>query len=164
MTKLLSTVCLILIFVSKTLAQVDRRPNLKTNARDTVMIYEMFSTADGLGDGTMRIKKLGKNYVYPTPAIDVTPAEFPGGDDVFHKFLTDNIHLPKNGKFFKLIMSFIIEYNGKLSNIRIIHSFDQEATDQALKLLKLQRWTPAIKDNKFVRSEITTQIWFQPKD
>jgi len=90
--------------------------------------------------------------------------EFPGGDKAFNKFLIKNLKWPKTNEDVQgtVFIDFVIEKNGKLSNIKIIrglaHAFDLEA----LRVIKLSpRWIPAKLKGKSYRSRYTIPVRFR---
>lgn len=87
------------------------------------------------------------------PYVDSQP-EFPGGPEALHnEFLKENYRMPivKNLKG-KVFVSFVVEIDGKLSNIKILRDIGYGTGDEAIRVLKLSpRWIPAKRDNKYVR-------------
>jgi hypothetical protein len=142
-------------FVRETKAQINRRPNLETNAHDTVTTYEEISLNGGLGDGYRINKKLGSEFVYSPRMLKEKGRipEFPAGGSVLNKYFTSIICPCKyNGR---IIVQFIVEYNGKLSNIKIISGLGE--ADELKKMERAAkhcpRWIPGILNNKFVRAQ-----------
>ena len=124
---------------------------LKTNAKDTLTIHEMFSTEDGLGDGIRTYKILGKKYAYDMGTLDVEP-HFPGGNRKFNDIIFNEAQAlyPETQHVFKI--EFVIEYDGELTHFRFIWSDHPGIDRKLIKFIRsLPKWTPGIKDNKYVK-------------
>ncbi|WP_427875006.1 energy transducer TonB [Flavobacterium sp. MMS24-S5] len=85
--------------------------------------------------------------------VDSQP-EFPGGPEaLYNDFIKNNYRMPivKNLKG-KVYVSFMVETNGTLSDIKILRDIGYGTGEEAIRVLKLSpRWTPAKRDNKYVR-------------
>ncbi|MBQ8656788.1 MAG: TonB family protein, partial [Prevotella sp.] len=75
--------------------------------------------------------------------------EFPGGTSAMRKFLSENSNNPARERT-RVILSFVVEKNGSLSDIKIIHSSDDPAVDQeAIRLVKkMPKWKPGKMEGK----------------
>ncbi len=63
----------------------------------------------------------------------------------------------------KVIVSFIVERDGSLSNAKVVKSIPL-LDEEALRVIKCSpKWTPGMDDNKSVRVGIQIPIIFQPK-
>ena len=114
----------------------------------------------GNGTPTVDDKK-----IYNAGGIDIMP-EPVGGEKAWAKFLNKNLRFPyaaqEEGVSGRVILSFIIEKDGSLSNISVErqagHSFDEEA----LRVLKLARaWKPGMQNGQPVRVRYDIPINFQ---
>lgn len=87
---------------------------------------------------------------------------FQGGDlYTFLKWVQVNRQRPANSPEGRVIAKFVVEKDGTLSNIRIVHSPDQALSDEALRVLKLSpRLTPGKYAGKTVRVECTLPVDF----
>jgi len=91
--------------------------------------------------------------------------EFPGGHSAFIKFLSRNLKYPANavekGIEGKVLISFIIEKNGRLSNIRILRGIGYGCDEEAIRVLeKSPEWKPGIQNKQKVRVAYTLPISF----
>lgn len=105
-------------------------------------------------------QKEGKVYVM----VQKNP-EFPGGFKAFGKYLGDNIKYPaldkKNKLQGKVYVSFIVEPDGKLTNISAIRSPSANMTAEAIRVMKLSpSWQPGKQGGKPVRTKYTVPISF----
>ena len=106
--------------------------------------------------------KGGKVYDYVS--LTKTPS-FPGGIDAFYKYLAKNCNYPaqarENNIQGKVFLSFIIESNGQLSNIRVERRLGGGTDEEAIRLLKQSpRWTPGYSGNTPVRVKYNMPISF----
>jgi TonB family protein len=94
--------------------------------------------------------------------VDKQPI-FPGGLEVFGKYIGDNIKYPKadreKGTQGKVFVSLVVETDGTLSNIKAIRGPSQAMMDEAVRvLLKSPKWHPGVKDGQPVRVSYTVPI------
>lgn len=97
--------------------------------------------------------------------VEVLP-EFPGGDEARMKFLRENLVYPtvaKNaGLQGKVVVEFVVEPDGSLSNIRIKRGKAPSLDEEALRVVKMMpKWTPGKQRNKAVRCRFSLPIIFQ---
>lgn len=83
---------------------------------------------------------------------DIKP-EFPGGQEKFYKFVSTNFVIPEDAEeSVKVFVSFIVEKDGSLSDIKILRDTGYGTGKEAIRVLKgCPKWKPAIKDGKPVR-------------
>jgi TonB family protein len=85
------------------------------------------------------------------------------------KFIIKNLVYPeaayKQNIAGKVLMSFIVETHGGPSNILVEKTVGGGCTEEALRIMKMIRWMPGIKDDTAVRSRIQMSITFNlPSD
>lgn len=96
-----------------------------------------------------------------TVELDQLP-EFPGGLNKFREYVGNNFEKPEidNVAIVKVLMSFVIEKDGSMTDIKVLrnpgYGLDKEAI-RVLKSLKT-KWTAGIKDGKKVRTLYTLPI------
>ncbi|MET0759443.1 MAG: energy transducer TonB [Flavobacterium sp.] len=90
--------------------------------------------------------------VYETKDVDVKP-EFPKGTDAFYKFIAKNFKSPEEeGLNGKIIMTFVIETDGSISNIKVLQDVGYGSGEEAMRVLKkTDKWIPGKFDGKPVR-------------
>ena len=96
---------------------------------------------------------------------DIMPS-FPGGGEAIEKYLNDNIKYPKvarkNGVQGRVEVSFVVERDGTLSNIRVARSVDPLLDKEAKRvILSMPRWKPGKKDGKEVRVRYKLPVTFR---
>ncbi|HCN84800.1 MAG TPA: hypothetical protein DIT07_14455 [Sphingobacteriaceae bacterium] len=87
--------------------------------------------------------------------VQVLP-QFPGGPQGWVKFVGDNYNYPKmareNNVSGKVIISFIIEKDGSLTDFRVVRDFGFGTGEEAVRMMKTSpKWTPGIQNGLKVR-------------
>jgi TonB family protein len=84
--------------------------------------------------------------------VDVKP-EYPGGIMEFNKFIAKNFSAPeKEGLNGKVVVAFIIEMDGNISNISVVQGIGYGSREEAVRVVKeSKKWIPAQKEGKPVR-------------
>ncbi|KGN75411.1 energy transducer TonB [Porphyromonas gulae] len=95
-----------------------------------------------------------------------TPPSFPGGMSKLMHFLSKNLKYPeqsaKNGIEGKVIVSFIVEKDGRLTNIRVEKSVAPELDAEAVRVISVMpKWNPGKQKGKTVRTSVTQPVRFR---
>ncbi len=91
------------------------------------------------------------NNIYNSAGIEVKP-EFPGGMDKFLKWVGNNYTPPEEDVKGRVIVSFVVEKDGSLTDIKVLKDIGYGTGAEALRVLKkCPRWTPAEQNGKKVR-------------
>ena len=102
--------------------------------------------------------------------IFVTAEEMPtfqGGDlSKFRNWVQSNVKYPKialeNGIQGNVVIKFVVEKDGKLSNIQVLQSPDKTLSDAAVQVLQRSpKWKPGKQRNKPVRVTYTLPVSFK---
>ncbi|MDD6000703.1 MAG: TonB family protein [Bacteroidales bacterium] len=107
-----------------------------------------------------------EDSVYVTP--DVMP-QFPGGDKALFNFINENIQYPEEAKAKGIsgtaYYRFMVNKQGKVTNITLLRSAGDESLDQEAKRVieMLPDFKPGIKDNKPVDVPMSMPIRFSNK-
>ena len=98
-------------------------------------------------------EKKDEGKVYDMSAVDTRP-EFKGGMSQFYVFVDKNFVMPtKTDLKGKIYTQFIVEADGRLSNLKIIKDLGYESGAEALRVLqKSPNWNAGLKDGKAVRT------------
>lgn len=93
-------------------------------------------------------------------------AEYPGGIEAMNRFLAQNIIYPTLAKQKniqgKVLISFIIEKNGSISNIKVIKDIGEGCGEEGMRIVKLMpKWKPAQQKSEPVRQQFVLPISFQ---
>lgn len=97
------------------------------------------------------------------------PPEFPGGMDSLVAFLSRHVKYPERatedsieGKVF---VSFVIEKDGSLSSIKVIHDIGGGCAQEVIRVLGIMpKWKPAMQDGQPVRFQFTLPVYFNLVD
>lgn len=96
-----------------------------------------------------------------------TMPSFQGGDwATFRKWVHDQLRYPKlaltNGIQGRVVLSFVIERDGRLTNIQVLQSPDRTLTEEALRVVKSSpRWSPGLQRDTPVRIKMTLPVDFK---
>jgi protein TonB len=96
--------------------------------------------------------KTSNDKIYDTAIIDVKP-EFIGGISEFYKYVGNNYKIPDvKGLSGKVYVTFIIEKDGSLSDIKILRDIGHDTGKEALRVLSVcPKWKPGEQNGKPVR-------------
>ncbi len=97
---------------------------------------------------------------------EYTAPQFPGGDMELLKFLTKNLKYPSScqeaGITGKVLCSFIIREDGKVSDIHIAQSVHPDLDREAKRIVNLMpNWQPAMCNGKAVNAKYTVPVSFR---
>lgn len=103
------------------------------------------------------------NYVYDV--IEEMP-QFPGGPSGLFQFLSQNIEYPvvaeENGVQGRVILTFIVERDGSISNVTIVKSVDPSLDAEAVRVVRsMPRWIPGKQKGAPVRVKYTVPVTFR---
>ncbi len=121
------------------------------------------STSGGNGAGVA--DGAATNEVINAGLVEKFP-EFPGGMEAFAKYLRKNLRYPasaaENGIAGRVFLSFIVERDGSLTDIKVIKGIGFGCDEEAMRVLrKSPAWTPGIQNKQKVRVQYTLPLLFQ---
>ena len=93
---------------------------------------------------------------------------FPGGSQKLKEFIEENLRYPKELEETcvqgRVIVRFIVERNGKLSNVKVVKSVHPALDKEAIRIVKLMpRWIPGRQNGITVRVKCYIPIIFRLK-
>ena len=108
------------------------------------------------------IKNIDDNNIYNAAGIEVKP-DFPGGLEKFYKFIGKNFQVPEEeGLKGKVFVTFVVEKDGLLSDIKVIRDIGYGTGNEAVRVLKSSpRWEPGEQNGKKVRCIYSLPISIQ---
>lgn len=117
------------------------------------------------GEGIKQAAIVEDNRVYDTFVPLESQPIFPGGMDKFYNYLSKAIRYPamaqENGIQGKVFVSFIIERNGTLSDLKVDRKLGFGTDEEALRVLKASpKWIPGIQNGRPVRVRYNIPISF----
>lgn len=91
--------------------------------------------------------------IYESAQLDEKP-EYDGGINKLYEYIAKRFQVPDvRGLKGKIIVKFIIEKDGSISNIEVVQHPGHGTDKQIIKLMeKTQKWKPAKKNGQIVRS------------
>lgn len=97
--------------------------------------------------------------------VEVMP-QYPGGNDELVSYLAGNITYPQeamdNDIEGKVIVSFIVEKDGNISNTKVIDGIGYGCDEEAVRVISgMPNWTPGMKNNKAVNVSFKLPISFK---
>ena len=97
--------------------------------------------------------------------VEVMP-QFPGGQIAMLQYLMKNIKYPeqavKEGIQGRVTVSFIVEKDGRVSNVRLLRSVQPSLDKEAIRVVKsMPKWTPGKQNGKPVRVRFNLPVMFK---
>ena len=91
---------------------------------------------------------------------------FPGGQGALMQYLAGNIKYPvvaqENGVQGRVIVSFVVERDGSISDVKVARSVDPSLDREAQRVVKsMPRWTPGKQNGQTVRVKYTVPVVFR---
>ena len=96
-----------------------------------------------------------------------TMPSFQGGDlNTFRNWVQQNVKFPtialENGIQGRVVLSFVIEKDGRLTNIQVLQTPDRSLSEEAIRVLnKSPKWSPGKQRNQVVRVKYTLPVDFR---
>jgi periplasmic protein TonB len=92
--------------------------------------------------------------------------EFPGGIDGLRHYLSKELKYPKNstraGIEGRVLVGFVVNKNGSISDIKIIESVFKELDEEAMRVVKkMPKWEPGMEDGEAIRVAFHLPIQFK---
>lgn len=93
-------------------------------------------------------------------------AQFPGGQGALNKWLSNNLRYPElaqqNNVQGRVIVQFVVEKDGSISNPVIARGVDKDLDKEAIRVVKkMPRWQPGKNNGVPVRSRFTLPVVFK---
>lgn len=109
---------------------------------------------------------LKQDMPYSPNDLDEQP-EYPGGIEALYETLLKNFRVPKfeGSQTLKIYTSFVIEKNGRMSEIKVLRDPGHGLGEEAIGVLGQikEKWKPGIKNKKAVRTQYTLPITINVK-
>ncbi|NTE04753.1 TonB family protein [Agrobacterium tumefaciens] len=143
----------------------DHKSAIKNKNFVAVPSYQKLSTINIIGHSAPQKDNLLNEKVFDFVSIDQQP-EFPGGIVKFYEYLGKSIKYPalaiKNNLQGKVFLSFIVEKDGKLSDVNITRGLGSGTDEEAVRVVSgSPRWNPGIADGKTVRVKYNLNVNFK---
>ena len=97
--------------------------------------------------------------------VDEMP-QFPGGPQALFEYLSKSIKYPivaeDNGAQGRIIVSFIVERDGSITDVKVVKSVDPPLDQEAIRVVKaMPRWIPGKQNGSTVRVKYTVPVTFR---
>lgn len=108
--------------------------------------------------------KITEDTEAPFVIVEQMP-QFPGGEKEMMNFIQKNLHYPvlaqEMGISGSVIVSFVVDKTGELSNIKVTRGIGSGCDEEAVRVLKLMpKWTPGKQGGRTVRVTYNLPIKF----
>ena len=123
-------------------------------------VFSQSKTTDNLSSNPpQEVITEENNSVHNLAGLEIKP-EFPGGIDNLQRFIKENYKTPKIvGLKGKVYMTFIIEKDGSLSDIRTTRDLKHGTGEEAIRVLKISpKWIPGKQKGELVRVHYSIAI------
>jgi periplasmic protein TonB len=101
------------------------------------------------------------NTVYSSAGLEVQP-EYPGGMAGFGNFIKKNFQYPDEELNGKVIVTFVVEKDGTLTDIKVLRDLGYGTGAEAIRVLKkMPRWSPGEQNGRKVRCTYSLPIVLQ---
>lgn len=92
-------------------------------------------------------------------------AQFPGGQNEMLKYLQENLQYPEDAKannvHGRVIVKFIVERDGSLSDIKVMKGIGSGCNEEAIRLIQsMPKWKPGKNKGKEVRVSMMVPVNF----
>ena len=93
---------------------------------------------------------------------------YEGGNAALLKYLTDSVKYPelakKHGVQGRVVIGFIVEKDGSLTNVKVLRAVDRALDAEALRVVKgMPKWIPGCQDEQLVRVRYNVPVSFRLK-
>ena len=91
---------------------------------------------------------------------------FPGGQSALMEYLHDHVKYPvvaqENGVQGRVVVSFIVERDGSITDVRVVRSVDPSLDREAARVVSsMPRWTPGKQNGSAVRVKYNVPVMFK---
>ena len=98
--------------------------------------------------------------------IDEQMPAFPGGQQALLKYLEDNLRFPasmkEKGPYGRVIVKFVVEKDGTITNVNILRGLGAEADAEAMRVVReMPKWRPGKRSGEAVRVQYSLPVNFQ---
>jgi protein TonB len=93
-------------------------------------------------------------------------AFYPGGDDALMRYLSKNVHYPKDARFKgtqgRVVVSFVIDETGSVTDAKLVNDIGEGCGAEALRVVNaMPKWIPGRQNGNPVKVQFNLPISFQ---
>ena len=153
---------MIVVATPQATVNVPTNDNLTTNPNTTPGVGTVTPSNGSEGPATTVAVPVIENGPVPSIELDRLP-EYPGGIKKFYEYVGNNFEKPDVDEHISsvgVIMSFVIEKDGSMTDIKVLRSSDKNMEKEAIRVLKSLKvkWSPGFKDGEKMRTLYTLPI------
>ena len=128
----------------------------------TIGVSKVYSERN---DYKIMLRKEGTDPSKPYDVVEQMP-QFPGGTGKLFEFLSMNVKYPaeaeKNDVQGRVIVTFVVEKDGEVSNAKVVKSVNPALDAEALRVINaMPKWTPGMQGGEPVRVKYTVPVTFR---
>jgi TonB family protein len=152
-----------------------RVPSLKKKLITLILIDKLYADEDVVPRANIAISYYGKisvDTICPEENVEhdslvpTISASFIGGEANMRQFIADNLWYPMEAReqliTGKVIISFVVDKEGKLSNIKVCESPNILLSKEAARLIKMMpKWAPGSKNGEAVNMRFSLPLVFK---
>ena len=155
--------------VEEEIVEITRQDQLQVVTNDTKITTEVdFAEFDENTEVIQQVEVAEETIEDDQPfLIAETMPSFQGGDlNTFRNWVQQNVKFPQialeNGIQGRVVLSFVIEKDGRLTNIQVLQTPDRSLSEEAIRVLnKSPKWSPGKQRNQVVRVKYTLPVDFR---
>lgn len=151
---------------------IQRKPMLgdvivdNNNKADTIQVtkYAPIKTVGIVEVAPDTLNKLRPRDLYMASQVEELP-NYSKGMEGLYSFIKSNFKIPDADKETKgkIFLSFIVEKDGSLSNIKVVRGINEALNSEAIRVLKAsEKWIPGQQNGEKVRVSYTIPILIKP--
>src|ERR1043165_3615280 len=99
-------------------------------------------------------------------SVEVFPTNI-GGKEEFKRVFDQEMVYPekalKNGYYEKVTLNFVVNKDSTVSDIKLQMHGDKEIDAEAIRIFRLFKWVPAIREGQYVSAQWSVTFDFDPK-
>jgi protein TonB len=120
---------------------------------------------NGMDIGDLNNQIVGEDTISAPYVVVEQMPEFPGGESALRNYLSTSVKYPKialeNGIQGKVYISFVVDTNGGISNVKVTRGIDAALDKEAIRVIKaMPKWIPGKQNGQAVRVSFTLPINF----
>jgi protein TonB len=132
------------------------------NIRITIFLLLLFCVNIALAQKTDTVAVSGNEIISDFKLLEIKPS-FPGGNSRMYEYLGKTMTYPKSlakeGIGGKVYVSFTIEKNGQVADVKVIKSAHPLIDEEVVRAIKkMPRWVPGIQGGRPVRVKYTLPV------
>jgi periplasmic protein TonB len=138
-----------------------------TKADVTISTADIKGTdeVNGVDIGDLNNQIVGEDTISAPYVVVEQMPEFPGGESALRNYLSTSVKYPKialeNGIQGKVYISFVVDTNGGISNVKVTRGIDTALDKEAIRVIKaMPKWIPGKQNGQAVRVSFTLPINF----